>query len=64
VRDASELWALTTDSMPGADETLSTDQNGTIAAIRPALHAALGRTMLDDDLLNEPDLREFTKKPL
>jgi len=48
VRDASALWALTMDSMPGASATLYTDHNATISEIRAALHAALGSAGPDD----------------
>lgn len=51
LRDATALWALVSDSMPGAVATLLTDSNATIVNIRAALNETLISACEDDTVV-------------
>src|SRR5262245_23009874 len=50
-RDATALWALFSDSLPGLEATLLVDNAATTAAIREALQATLGAATPDDTVI-------------
>jgi helicase len=51
VRDATALWALVSDSMPGAAAKLLTNADATIINIRAALHETLTSATEDDTII-------------
>jgi helicase len=51
VRDATALWALISDSMPGATSTLLTNAEATIVNIHAALHETLTSASEDDTVI-------------
>jgi replicative superfamily II helicase len=51
VRDATALWALVSDSMPGAVASLLTNADATIVNIRAAIHEALTSAGEDDTVI-------------
>jgi uncharacterized caspase-like protein len=51
VRDATALWALISDSMPGATATLLTDADATFVNTRAALHETLTSANEDDTVI-------------
>jgi helicase len=51
VRDATALWALLSDSVPGVAATLLTNADATIANVRAALHKSLTSASEDDTVI-------------
>lgn len=50
-RDATALWAIFSDSLPGLEATLLVDDAATTGAIRQALQATLGAATADDTVI-------------
>src|SRR5271155_4132802 len=51
VRDATALWALVSDSMPGAEAKLLTDADATTSNIRTALNTTFKAANEDDTVI-------------